>query len=206
MLTATPSSSSKNSVSSSFTKVAVFASGAGSNAQNLIRYFKNHSSIQISLVVCNKQGAGVLEVAKAAGVPVLLVKREQFLTGDAYLPDLMAAGITFIVLAGFLWKIPATLVAAYPKRIVNLHPALLPSYGGKGMYGANVHQAVITNGEKESGITIHYVDEHYDNGDILFQASCPVTLADTPQTLAAKIHELEYRHLPTLVEGAIASL
>lgn len=157
-------------------------------------------------MVCNKEGAGVLEVAKAAGVPVLLLTKERFLEGDGYLPDLKTAGISFIVLAGFLWKVPQVLVAAYPKRIVNIHPALLPAYGGKGMYGTRVHEAVLTNREKESGITIHYVDEHYDNGDILFQASCPVTAADTSQSLAVKIHELEYRHFPAVVEGAITAL
>ena len=188
------------------TKVAIFASGAGTNAQNLIQYFKEHPSVRISLVVCNKEGAGVVEIAKTAGLPVLMIKREQFLERDGYLPELKAAGISFLVLAGFLWKIPATLVAAYPRRILNLHPALLPAYGGKGMYGAHVHEAVIASREKESGITIHYVDEHYDNGDILFQATCRVTTGDTPKTLAAKIHALEYQHFPAVVEGAITAL
>jgi len=146
------------------TKIAIFASGAGSNAANIIRHFEHRTDLKIALIVCNKPGAGVLTIAENAGVPTLLIEKDRFAKGDAYLPELKAAGIDFIVLAGFLWKVPAALVAGYPKTIINIHPALLPKYGGKGMYGAKVHEAVIAAGEKESGITIHYVNEHYDEG------------------------------------------
>ncbi|RYZ23439.1 MAG: phosphoribosylglycinamide formyltransferase [Chitinophagaceae bacterium] len=185
------------------TRIAIFASGNGSNAQRLIDHFKEHPYIEVVLVVCNKPGAGVVARAGAAALPVLLITRERFLQGDAYLPELRAQGVGFIVLAGFLWKVPALLVEAYPRRIVNLHPALLPAYGGKGMWGHHVHAAVLAAGEAESGITIHYVDEHYDHGDHLFQARCPVAPGDTPDTLAARIHELEHRWLPEIVERAI---
>jgi phosphoribosylglycinamide formyltransferase 1 len=181
-------------------RLAIFASGSGTNAQALMEHFTGDAAVEIALVVCNKAGAGVIARAENAGVPVLMIERERFTRGDAYLPELQAAGITFIVLAGFLWKIPAALVAAYPGRIVNIHPALLPKYGGKGMYGAHVHGAVIAAGEPESGITIHYVDEHYDEGDIIFQAKCPVEPGDTPETLAARIHGLEHAHYPHVVE------
>ncbi|MCW3073344.1 MAG: phosphoribosylglycinamide formyltransferase [Flaviaesturariibacter sp.] len=183
-------------------KVAIFASGAGTNTKKIIHHFREHAFIKISLVVCNKQGAGVISIAQEADIPVLMIQKERFLA-DGYLTELRAAEIDFLVLAGFLWKVPAVLTAAYPNRIVNLHPALLPAYGGKGMYGANVHEAVINSGDSESGITIHYVDEHYDNGDIIFQATCPVLPTDTPETLAAKIHALEYQHFPAVVAEAI---
>lgn len=181
-------------------KIAIFASGAGSNAQQIISYFKNHSTITVSLIVCNKPGAGVLNIAASENIPFFLIENEEFFRGSGYVPQLKKQEINFIVLAGFLWKIPQTLINAYPKRIINIHPALLPNYGGKGMYGDNVHKAVIENGEKESGITIHYVDEHYDNGDIIFQARCPVLLADTSQALAQRIHALEHAHFSKTIE------
>ncbi|RYE01124.1 MAG: phosphoribosylglycinamide formyltransferase [Sphingobacteriales bacterium] len=186
-------------------RLAVFASGSGSNAERLMEHFAPHASVEVALIVCNKPGAGVLDRAKRFGVPTLLIERERFFRGDGYLPELQAAGITFLVLAGFLWKIPLALIAAYPSRIVNVHPALLPAYGGKGMWGQHVHAAVLAAGESESGITIHYVDEHYDHGDHLFQARCPVLPGDTPETLAARVHELEHRHFPEVVEGAVLS-
>ncbi|MDQ3279265.1 MAG: phosphoribosylglycinamide formyltransferase, partial [Bacteroidota bacterium] len=162
--------------------MAVFASGTGSNAAKLIEYFKDSLVARVALVVCNKPGAGVLDIAEKAGVPTLLIEKERFFRGDAYIPELKEAGIGFIVLAGFLWKIPQALVGAYSRRIVNIHPALLPKFGGKGMYGQYVHEAVLQAGEVESGITIHYVDEHYDNGDVIFQTACPVLESDTPET------------------------
>lgn len=187
-------------------KLAVFASGAGSNAQKLIDYFRNTSLARVALIVCNKPGAGVLAIAEKEGIPSLLVEKEAFLRGDAYLPQLQEAGIGFLVLAGFLWKIPQALIDAYPRRIVNIHPALLPKFGGKGMYGQYVHEAVLQAGEMETGITIHYVDEHYDNGDIIFQTACPILEGDTPETIAHRIHQLEHLHYPRVVEELLVPL
>ena len=187
-------------------RLAVLASGTGSNAQKLIDYFKDSDLATVALVVCNKPGAGVLAIAGREGIPSLLVEKEAFFRGDAYLPQLKAAGINFLVLAGFLWKIPQALINAYPKRIVNIHPALLPKFGGKGMYGQYVHEAVLQAGEVESGITIHFVDEHYDNGDIIFQAACPVLESDTPESIAQRIHQLEHLHYPRVVEEVISNV
>lgn len=189
-------------------QIAVFASGAGSNAQKIIEYFntREQSLAKVSLVVCNKPGAGVLQIAANAGIPTLIIERQRFLQGDGYVPELQARGIRFIVLAGFLWKVPLSLIDAFPRRIVNIHPALLPKWGGKGMYGAFVHQSVISAAEAESGITIHYVDEHYDHGDTIFQATCPVEPGDTPETLAQKVHVLEHRFYPEVIERVIGAL
>lgn len=189
--------------SSDITRVAIFASGAGSNAARIIAYFKKKPHIKIDLVVCNKPGAGVINVATSNNIDVLMITRDNFIDGEELTESLKQRGISFIVLAGFLWKVPPRLIEAFPNRIINIHPALLPAYGGKGMYGAKVHTAVIANGEKESGITIHYVDEVYDNGDIIFQGRVPVTREDTPETLAQKIHELEHRHFPKVIERLI---
>ena len=185
------------------TRIAIFASGAGTNAEKIIAHLNHHSSIEVSLVVCNKPGAGVLSIASANGIPTLLIERDHFFRGDTYLPELSAHGINFIVLAGFLWKIPEALIAAYPDRIINIHPALLPKYGGKGMYGMKVHEAVIAAGEKESGITIHYVNEHFDEGKPIFQASCPIEPDETPESLAQKIHMLEHRHFPEVITNLL---
>ncbi|MCU0380696.1 MAG: phosphoribosylglycinamide formyltransferase [Chitinophagaceae bacterium] len=182
------------------TQIAIFASGAGSNAREIIRYLHGHPDIRVALVGCNKPGAGVLDIAKSAGIPVLMFEKEPFFRGNAYVDELRAAGIDRIVLAGFLWKIPSSLVKAYAGHIINIHPALLPKYGGKGMYGARVHEAVILNGEAESGITIHEVDELYDHGQTIFQARVPVLPGDTPESLAAKIHQLEHAHYPRVIE------
>ncbi|RYY41513.1 MAG: phosphoribosylglycinamide formyltransferase [Chitinophagaceae bacterium] len=184
-------------------RLALFASGSGSNAQRLMEHFQGHPSIEVALVVCNKPGAGVIARAEHFGIPVLLIERERFLRGDAYLRELQATHITYIVLAGFLWRVPAPLISAYENRIVNIHPALLPAYGGKGMWGEHVHAAVLASGDAESGITIHYVDEHYDHGAHLFQARCPVLPGDTPATLAARVLELEHRHFAGVVERAV---
>jgi phosphoribosylglycinamide formyltransferase-1 len=180
--------------------LAIFSSGTGSNAARIIQYFRGHPTIRVGLIVCNHPGAGVLNIASAAGIPVLLIEKERFFRGDAYVPELRARGIDFIVLAGFLWKIPGKLVAAFSHRIVNIHPALLPKYGGKGMYGHFVHEAVIAAGDKESGITIHYVDELYDHGLVIFQAKVPVDPEDTPETLAGKVQSLEHRHFAPVIE------
>ncbi|MBU7577536.1 MAG: phosphoribosylglycinamide formyltransferase [Flavihumibacter sp.] len=185
--------------------IAIFASGTGSNAQKIIEHFRNHPSIRIALVVSNKATAGVLDKAAAAGIPTLLIDKERFFRGDGFVPELTTLGIDFIVLAGFLWKVPPSLIQAYPSRMINIHPALLPKYGGKGMYGNFVHEAVIAAGEKESGITIHYVDEQYDHGGTIFQATCPVFPEDTPETLANRIHALEHQHFPAVIESVILS-
>lgn len=185
------------------TRIALFASGTGSNAAKIIEYLRHHPSITVSLIVCNKPGAGVLNIAASNGIPVLMIEKERFFRGDAYLPELEQHKIGFIVLAGFLWKVPGVLIEAYPNRIINIHPALLPKYGGKGMYGMKVHEAVIAAGEKESGITIHYVNEHFDEGKHIFQARCIIDAGDTPESLAQKIHVLEHQHFPSIVEKVI---
>lgn len=179
--------------------IAVFASGAGSNAQKIIDYFREHPHVHVGLIVSNKVTAGVLEIAEKEILPTLIIEKSEF-EKTGYINVLHKYGIGFIVLAGFLWKIPTILIKEYPNKIINIHPALLPAYGGKGMYGQAVHQAVINSREKESGITIHYVDEIYDNGKIIFQARCAVELQDTPETLAFKIHALEHEHYPKEIE------
>jgi phosphoribosylglycinamide formyltransferase-1 len=180
-------------------RIAIFASGTGSNAQKIIDFFRNSPSVAISLIVCNKPGAGVLTIASNENIPALLIEKERFFRGDAYVPELKEQKIDFIVLAGFLWKIPSPLLQAYAGNIINIHPALLPGYGGKGMYGNKVHESVIGAGERESGITIHYVDDHYDHGDIIFQAKCPVLPGDTPASLAQRVHQLEYQYYPKVI-------
>jgi len=203
--------------------MAIFASGAGSNARKIIEYFEGagskstSSQVKVSLIVCNVPDAGVLAIAKEKGIPTLLINKNEF-AATGYVESLRNADIQFIVLAGFLWKVPEVLVRAYQpgmkidgalvngkenvsKGIINIHPALLPKYGGKGMYGSRVHEAVIAAGEKESGITIHWVNEHYDEGGIIFQANCEVVSGDTPDTLANKIHVLEHAHFaPTIAK------
>ena len=188
------------------TNIAIFASGAGSNAQKIIDHFRESNRVKVALIVCNNPLAGVLQIAKKEKINSLLIERQRFIKGDAYLPELEAVNIEFVVLAGFLWKIPQGLIEAYPRRIINIHPALLPGYGGKGMYGQFVHEAVIAAGEKESGITIHYVDEHYDHGDIIFQEKCGISADDTPHSLAQKIHALEHRHFPSVIESVVNKL
>ena len=183
-------------------RLAIFASGQGSNAREIIRYFKNgahkvlNRPVEIALIVCNKPDAGVLEIAAQAGIPVCLIEREKFFRGSHYLEEFVNRGISFIVLAGFLWKIPTELIRAFPDRILNIHPALLPSFGGKGMYGKAVHEAVIAAGEKKTGISIHYVDELYDHGRIFFQTGFALSADETPESLAEKIHALEHKHYP----------
>ena len=182
--------------------VAIFASGAGSNAQKIIDHFRNNQKIRVALIVCNNPKAGVLTIAAKESIPLLLLEKNNFMQTGC-VSELESEGIDLIVLAGFLWKIPEILIRAFTNRIINLHPALLPAYGGKGMYGAAVHNAVINAHEKESGITIHYVDEHYDHGKIIFQARCPVQKNETPETLASKIHQLEHTYYPETIENII---
>jgi len=186
--------------------IAVFASGAGSNAQKIIDHFRESSSVNVALIVCNKSGAGVLQIAENENIPAILIEKEKFFRGNGYLDELKERKIDFIVLAGFLWKIPDPLLKAFPRRIINIHPALLPKYGGKGMYGQSVHEAVISAKEKESGITIHYVDGHYDHGDIILQVSCPVMENDTPEELAHRIHALEHANYPVIIEELVSKL
>ena len=208
---------SSHSASTGPIHVAIFASGAGSNAKKIIEYFENKSTpVKISLIVCNVPGAGVLEIAESKGIPTLMINKAEF-TSTGYVESLHNADIHFIVLAGFLWKVPAVLVHAYQpgmkidstvvngkvntaRGIINIHPALLPNYGGKGMYGSHVHEAVVAAGEKETGITIHWVDAHYDEGDIILQKKCSIEASDTPATVAQKIHVLEHQYFAPTIE------
>ncbi len=183
--------------------VAIFASGAGSNAQNIIDYFNESKDISVSLIVCNKPGAGVINIAEKKDIPVLIIQRDRFFKEDGYLSELKKYNINFIVLAGFLWKIPLSLIQAFPQKIINIHPALLPKYGGKNMYGNFVHEAVINSGDKKTGITIHYVDDEYDHGKIIFQEKCEVRENETAETLADKIHVLEHKNYPIVIENVI---
>ena len=183
--------------------IAIFASGAGTNAKKIIEYFVDSTTIKVALIVCNKQGAGVLGIAIANNIPYILIEKEKFFRGNHYIDELKKHGIDFIILAGFLWKIPAKLIQAYQNKIINIHPALLPKYGGKGMYGQFVHEAVIKAEEKESGITIHFVDELYDHGKHILQVTCPIFPNDTSATLAQRIHQLEYEYYPKVIEKVI---
>jgi formyltetrahydrofolate-dependent phosphoribosylglycinamide formyltransferase len=185
-------------------RIAIFASGAGSNAQKIIEHLQGNAFINVGLIVCNKPEAGVLTIAANHHIPTLLIDKDIFFKRDAYITTLKQDyNIEFIVLAGFLWKIPMTLIKAYPNKIINIHPALLPKHGGKGMYGHFVHQAVLANGDTESGITIHYVNEHFDEGKTIFQAKCQITAMDTPDSLAAKVHQLEHQYYPQIVEKIV---
>lgn len=180
--------------------IAIFASGTGTNARKIIEHIAadKNPRIKVALVVSNKADAGVLKIAEIHHIPALVIDKEKFFHGNAYTDELKEAGIDFIILAGFLWKLPPALIKAWPKKIINIHPALLPKYGGKGMYGHFVHEAVIAAKEKESGITIHYVDELYDHGQIIFQATCKVEEEDTPESLAKKIQALEHKYFPAV--------
>jgi len=184
-------------------RLAIFASGNGTNAQRIIEYFAGHPTISINLILCNNPAAFVLNRAKKLGVPAEIFNRSAFYQTNDVAVTLKSYNIDFLVLAGFLWLIPGPVIAGYPGRIINIHPALLPKYGGKGMYGMKVHEAVIAAGDPESGITIHYVDEHYDEGRIIFQAKCIVNTRDTAESLAEKVHQLEYRYFPEVIERIV---
>jgi len=186
--------------------IAIFASGSGSNAENIIKYFSNRSSARVSLVLSNRREAYVLKRAALLNVPSVFFDRKDFYDSGRVMDLLREHRIDFIVLAGFLWLVPPRILQAYSNRIVNIHPALLPGYGGKGMYGNRVHEAVIRSGDKLSGITIHYVNSNYDEGDIIFQASCPVMDGDTPSDLASRVHTLEYMHFPVVIEELVSRL
>jgi len=180
-------------------RLAIFASGEGTNAQNFIDYYKDKKNIRVSLIVCNNKEARVINRAAEAGIPVLMVDKETFYNGDKVVEELKEKA-DFIVLAGFLWMIPGNIINAFADKMVNIHPALLPKYGGKGMYGKKVHEAVIANGERESGITIHYVNNRYDEGKIIFKAKCAVEASDTPEKLEKKVRQLELEFYPVIVE------
>ena len=179
--------------------IVIFASGAGSNAQQIINYFKEDNKTNVSLIVCNNPKAGVLQIAANEQIPVLLIQKDQF-KESGYLPEIQKYNPDLIVLAGFLWKIPEVLIKHFPHKIINIHPALLPAFGGKGMYGNAVHSAVVNAKENESGITIHFVDEQYDHGDIIFQAKCELDKNETAESLAKKIHKLEHKFYPVTID------
>ncbi|MDD2285861.1 MAG: phosphoribosylglycinamide formyltransferase, partial [Paludibacter sp.] len=184
-------------------KIALFASGSGSNAENIIRYFSEKPGIVFPLIISNKPDAFVHERAKTMGIPSFSFSKKEFDEGDKIIRLLKEYKINFIVLAGFLLKISSPLLEAFPNKIINIHPALLPKFGGKGMYGQHVHRAVVNAGETQSGITIHYVNEKYDEGSIIFQAICEVLPDDTPESLAEKVHALEYLHFPGVIENIV---
>lgn len=186
--------------------IAIFASGSGTNAENIIKFFSTSKTARVSLVLSNKREAYVLKRAATLNVRSVFFDRKELYEKDKVLRYLLMYKIDFIVLAGFLWLIPENILDIYDKRIVNIHPALLPGYGGKGMYGEIVHEAVIAHHEKESGITIHYVNRVYDEGDIIFQTRCTIDPADTPATLAKKVHELEYKYFPVVIEELVEKL
>lgn len=182
-------------------KIAIFASGSGSNAENIVQYFKERENLNIECIYSNKNDAHVLERARKYLIPTRVFDKDEFYTTDNILNELKDKGINLIVLAGFLWLVPQNLTNNFP--IINIHPALLPKYGGKGMYGQKVHEAVIANKEKESGITIHYVNDRYDEGQIIFQAKCEVLPNDTPDDVAHKVHQLEYEYFPAIIDKVL---
>lgn len=181
-------------------KIALFASGSGSNAENIIQYFSQNTNFEFPLIISNKTDAFIHERAKKFRIPSFTFLKIEFDQPDAILELMANYRITHIVLAGFLLKVPQQIIEAFPQKIINIHPALLPKYGGKGMYGHHVHEAVAASGDTESGITIHYVNADYDEGNIIFQAKCPVLTTDTADDIADKVHVLEYEHFPKLIE------
>jgi phosphoribosylglycinamide formyltransferase 1 len=186
--------------------IAIFASGTGTNAREIIRFFKEKSSIaKVSLIVTNNPIAGVLLIADLEKIPVYLIPKEDLYEGKQTLETIRSRQIDVIVLAGYLKKIPAAIVDAYSGKMINIHPALLPKFGGKGMYGTRVHKAVLEAGEKETGITIHHVNSHYDEGDIIFQAACLIEKNDTIQSIQEKVRVLEHEHYPRIINRLIES-
>ena len=186
------------------TQLAIFVSGSGSNAENIVRHFEDNAAIEVALIVSSSPTAYALERAKKLGIPSLVLTKE-FQKSEKFVDVLRTFSIDWIILAGYLWKIPQNLLKAYPNKILNIHPALLPKYGGKGMYGMKVHQAVKDTHETETGITIHYVNEHYDEGAIIEQVRTDILQDDTPETIAEKVHQLEYEHFPKVIEGLVNS-
>ena len=186
--------------------IAILASGSGSNAENIAKYFEGSDYARVSFIIANNPEAYVLERAKKLGIEAAVVTKQQFMEADSIIAMLKERNIDFVVLAGFLLLVPQKLIQAYPGKIVNIHPALLPKHGGKGMYGDRVHKAVVECGDSESGITIHLIDEQYDKGTTFFQAKCPVLPSDTPDDVAAKVHALEYEHFPHVIEEIMHTL
>jgi len=185
------------------TNIAVFASGEGTNADNLFRHFQYHPKIRIALLVCNNPLAGVIARAQNANIPIETIDREQWKNPESVVLLLKQYNIDYMVLAGFLWLIPAALVNAYPEKIINIHPSLLPKFGGKGMYGIKVHEAVKEAGERLTGITIHFIDNEYDKGKIIFQEKVEINPRDTAEDIAAKVRELELKYLPQVIEQVV---
>lgn len=186
--------------------IAILASGSGSNAENIISYFKDKNICSIKVIVSNKPDAHVHERAKRLGIKTVTFLKPDFDTPGKVLEYLQREEIDFVILAGFLLKVPDNIVEAYPDKIVNIHPALLPKFGGKGMYGDRVHKAVVAAGETESGITIHYINENYDEGNIIFQAKCAIDPNDTYEEVATKVHRLEYEYFPKVIESVLEKL
>lgn len=186
--------------------LALFASGSGTNVENIIQYFNDYLTINVSCILCNNRNAGVIERANRLGVDILVFNRENFYNSDMVIDYLRHKNIDLIVLAGFLWLIPEKIVESYNNRIVNIHPALLPKYGGKGMYGDAVHKAVYENNEERTGITIHFVNQEYDKGDIIFQESIEIDANDSPDSIADKVHKLEYTYYPTIIKKIAVNL
>ncbi|MBT8262688.1 MAG: phosphoribosylglycinamide formyltransferase [Bacteroidia bacterium] len=181
-------------------RIVLFASGSGTNAENIIRYFQDKGTTQVTAVLTNKRNAAVIDRCNTLNTPALYFNRRAFEAENFLLEILKSMKPDLIVLAGFLWKIPPALVSAYPDKIINIHPALLPKYGGKGMYGKKVHETVLANGDSQTGITIHYVNEVYDDGAIIFQESTDIDPADSLETVMSKVHKLEYRFYPQIIE------
>ena len=185
------------------TRIAIFASGSGSNAENIIRYFSDNKDVKVVLVLSNQSRSEVLIRAQLHNIPTFIFTKNDLNQCSKVLDTLKYFNASMIVLAGFLLKIPLYMIQAYPNSILNIHPALLPKYGGKGMYGMNVHNAVVENNEQESGITIHYVNENYDQGAIIFQAKCDIDKFDLPEDVKRKVQALELRHFPSVIESII---
>ena len=183
-------------------RIVILASGSGTNAENIIKYFNLNDLITVVQVLSNKKDAKVHERSNRLKINSLSFNRDDFYTSDVVI-NMLKKNADYVILAGFLWKIPSNIIEAFPNKIINIHPALLPKYGGKGMYGMHVHDAVVLNKEKETGITIHYVNEHYDEGAIIFQAKIPVKTSDSAEDVAKKIHKLEYEHFPKVIEKVI---
>ena len=183
-------------------RLSIFVSGNGTNLQRIAEYFANNPEVEIANVVCNNPKAYSIERAKNLGIPLHMINKEDF-KNEAFIKELQDLRVDLIVLAGFLWKVPEALIKAFPKRIVNIHPALLPKYGGKGFYGEHVHEAVVAAKEAQSGITVHYVNEIYDSGEIILQARVSLEDGETPDSLAAKIHKLEQAYFPIAIEQVL---
>jgi len=181
-------------------RLAIFASGSGSNAENLYRYFENNENVEVSLILTNNPKAGVIERAKRLNIPLIVFNKQEFTSSTQIAEELLQKKIDLVVLAGFLWLVPSSIINAFPGKLINIHPALLPKYGGKGMYGDFVHKAVSESGETETGITIHYVNEKYDDGAVIFQKSVEIMKEEEPDLIAEKVHALEYEFFPRVIE------